>query len=88
MVLQLDENYKIESDSTAFVLYRRTVPKDETKEPYYTAVSYNNDLALALMSYNRYAQKDFFKTSKEIKELLEKLEEIKETIKKVGEMNG
>lgn len=88
MVLQLDENYKIESDSTAFVLYRRTVPKDKAKEPYYTAVSYNNDLALALMSYNRYVQKDFFKESKDIKELLEKLEEIKQIIKKVGEQKN
>jgi hypothetical protein len=88
MVLQLDENYKIESDSTAFVLYRRTVPKDETKEPYYIAVSYNGDLSLALMSYNRYAQKDVFKESKDIKELLKELEEIKQTIKKVGGMNG
>lgn len=88
MVLQLDDNYKIESDSTAFVLYRRTVPKDETKEPYYTAVSYNGDLTFALMSYSRYVQKDVFKESKDIKELLEKLEEIKQTIKKVGEMNG
>lgn len=85
MVLQLDENYKIESDSTAFVLYRRTVPKDETKEPYYIAVSYNGDLTFALMSYSRYVQKDVFKESKDINELLEKLEEIKETIKKVGE---
>ena len=85
MVLQLDDNYKIESDGTSFVLYRRTVPKDEAKEPYYTAVSYNNDLALALMSYNRYAQKDIFKISKDIKELLEELEEIKQIIKKVGE---
>jgi hypothetical protein len=51
-------------------------------------VSYNGDLSLALMSYNRYAQKDVFKESKDIKELLKELEEIKQTIKKVGGMNG
>lgn len=85
MILQLDENYKVESDSTAFVLYKKMIPKDKAKEPYYTALSYNNDLRLALNSYARYTSKEIIKESKDIETIVNKLDEIKRTIEKVGE---
>lgn len=92
MILILDENYRIESDSTQFALCRKVVPKkdeakEEQKEPRYIAVSYNNDLELALKSYVRYTSKDIVKESKDIKQIVDKLEEIKKTIENIGKLD-
>lgn len=82
----LGENFKIDSDGTQFILYRKTKPKDEGKEGKFYAVGYYNTFKMALSGYARHAQLETFELNDDLDKIVEKLEEIKVTIQKVKEV--